>query len=81
MHLTTTKFVTHSKFLPLSGLVGLSESNKKGKLVTKIFFQIILSKVLKSFFFLNFYENYLQKEPSYFSFDFGWYSIHLDNVR
>ena len=34
----------------------------------------------------NFYKKYLQniskcKKRLYFSFDFGWYSIHLDIVR
>ena len=33
---------------PLRGWAGLSESNKKGKFVTKIFFRRILNEVIKS---------------------------------
>ena len=40
-------FNTLSGFWPFRGWRGLSESVKKGKFVTKIFFQIILNEILK----------------------------------
>ena len=42
------RFVTVSGFWPLRGWEGLSQSVKRRKFVTKIFFQIILNKVLKT---------------------------------
>ena len=40
-------FNTRSGFWPLKGWSGLSGSAKKGKFVTKFFFQIMLNEVLK----------------------------------
>ena len=42
------RFVTVSGFWPLRGWEGLRQSVKRRKYVTKIFFQIILNKVLKA---------------------------------
>ena len=41
------RFVMLSRFWPLKGLGGLSESIKEGKFVTKIFFHIMLNEILK----------------------------------
>ena len=42
------RFVTVRGFWPLKGWEGLRQSVKRRKSVTKIFFQIILNKVLKA---------------------------------